>query len=311
MLSPQPGSGRSRGFTLIELLVVIAIIAILIGLLLPAVQKVREAAARAKCANNLKQLVIAQHTYQDSNGNLPPGWLTTNTVQPNPGWGWGTLILPYIEQQPLFNQLNPNLTGTVAMPGAKTSPLFTQTIPTYVCPTDTGPAINGSMNTGTNNGYAKSNYVINREVNGPDVNNRPAPMAIQKIPDGSSNTILIGERENRWTTGAVWPGRTNTTASFEGRPGQRMNGKMGNGVTPPSLPQDPFAGTNNCARLSWGSLHPGGANFALADGSVRFIRENIETAQDQDWCALPASTQNFLYQNLTHPADGFPLRGDF
>lgn len=164
---------------------------------------------------------------------------------------------------------------------------------------------------GTNNGYAKSNYVINREVLGPDVSNRPVPIALQHIVDGTSNTILAGERENRWTTGAIWAGRSSTTASFEGRPGPRMNGRMGNGTTPPPLPMDPFAGANNCARLSWGSQHTGGANFLLADGGVRFIQQNIDTAQDVDWCAFPASSQNFTYQNLTHPADGKSVRGDY
>jgi prepilin-type N-terminal cleavage/methylation domain-containing protein/prepilin-type processing-associated H-X9-DG protein len=308
-------SSRQRGFTLIELLVVIAIIAILIGLLLPAVQKVREAAARMTCANNLKQIGLAMHMYQDSNTNLPTGWVTTRTAQPNPGWGWGTLILPYIEQQALYRTLNPDVTGATGMPAAATLyngvPLLQGTIKTYICPTDVGLPINGSMNTGTNQGYGKSNYVINREVTGPDVNSLPVPKAVQQITDGSSNTILVGERENKWTTGAIWAGRVNSTASFEGRPGLRMNGRMGDGIHAPPLPQDPFSGANNCARLSWGSLHTGGANFLFADGSVHFLRENIETAPNDDWCAFPASDQNFLYQNLTHPSDGNPLRGDF
>src|SRR5437868_1432587 len=100
-----------RGFTLIELLVVIAIIAILIGLLLPAVQKVREAAARTKCRNNLKQIGLAMLNYHDVKGLFPPGYMATNpgpgmADDHGPGWGWAALILPYVEQDALFKQIN-------------------------------------------------------------------------------------------------------------------------------------------------------------------------------------------------------------
>src|SRR5437763_2555801 len=151
--------GARAAFTLIELLVVIAIIAILIGLLVPAVQKVREAAARSQCQNNLKQIGLGMHMYQDTRKSLPPGWVVSTASQPSPYWSWSCVILPYIEQSALYNTIAPNLNppaGTAALPGSPASAVLTTPIPIYMCPSDTNLQINAQFGN-----YGKINYVCN------------------------------------------------------------------------------------------------------------------------------------------------------
>jgi prepilin-type N-terminal cleavage/methylation domain-containing protein/prepilin-type processing-associated H-X9-DG protein len=360
-----------RAFTLIELLVVIAIIAVLIGLLLPAVQKIRAAAARMQCANNLKQMALAFHNYQDVNKTLPVGWLTgrngagfnttgCNTAGvPCPGWAWSLLILPYVEQQNLYQLFNPDTatpgppfgaanplpailgTANIVVNGTTISPATFQTsLKLYLCPSDNSQTLNpyfGSPSGATNGNYAKNNYIINRYVCGPDaawdatdfnngvvVSYKNNPYAIERIPDGSSNTIMIGERDTVYNVGALaYIRHSTTTASFEGRPGAGINPR------PDNPNQGGYAANNNCNgcpkahylsndgdRLAFSSLHPGGCNFAFCDGSVHFISNSISsdpignTAQypidshfQTNW---PAYTLNLL----CIANDGFPLAGD-
>jgi len=295
----RDNTGRNRiAFTLIELLVVIAIIAILIGLLLPAVQKVREAAARMKCQNNLKQIGIAMHMYNDQFNKLPAGWVTTNANQPSPGWSWGLLLLPNLEQGALYNQLNPDL----ATPNGPTVNTLTQTpLPAFRCPSDSGQNTNGVLEN-----YASSNYTVNREVHGPDGSNKPAALAVQNIQDGSSNTILVGERDMVRNIGAIWPARSSvTSASFEGRPGRGIN------IAYPGTPPPP-TGAGSCERFGWTSPHTGGVNMLFGDGSVRFVSQSIDADQSADACAYPAAqaapgTSGFTLQKLVHPNDGLPV----
>src|SRR5271166_4316121 len=150
----EPIRPARSAFTLIELLVVIAIIAILIGLLLPAVQKVREAAARTKCTNNLKQIGLAMQNYHTSNGYFPPAFGKTPT-QPESNWAWGTYLLPYVEQGTVYSALAPDTTPAPTAP----TPNTMLSLSIYVCPSDAGGPINKNLD-----GFAKSNYVVSEQV---------------------------------------------------------------------------------------------------------------------------------------------------
>jgi prepilin-type N-terminal cleavage/methylation domain-containing protein len=310
---PRTGRYPRKAFTLIELLVVIAIIAILIGLLLPAVQKVREAAARTKCANNLKQLALGCHNFHDTNGRLPDSMVYPLGSSSDESWAWGTLILPYVEQGNLYNQLNPILNPANRAPKS-TNPLAQVPLSVFRCPSD---PYTSTLNVWFDN-YSMSNYVINRAVVGPGdgtvggTTGTPFNRALIQITDGTSNTILIGERDGFRTFAAVWIakayGADDSTASVEGRPGRGMNVPyQAGGPFPPSAGANPFC----CAqRLEWSSMHSSVVGFAFADASVHFLSQGIDADPSDSWDNSNWATQrNFTLQNLYWPTDGRVVNG--
>jgi prepilin-type N-terminal cleavage/methylation domain-containing protein len=319
-------SRRCSGFTLIELLVVIAIIAILIGLLLPAVQKVREAAARMKCANNLKQLALGCHNYHDAIGQFPSAGRQDYTgvrdaaaltaSAPVQRWGWLYQVLPYIEQ-PAVHVLTLD------------SQVRTSTISTFNCPSRRAPTVIGALVLNDYAGNAGITWCPANEASTwtgtiiPGwVNNggwQPvARVTIPAISDGTSNTLLLGEKfvaTNHYTTGSEWGdneswangnswGRTRNAIH---QPRQDQPASTATQEVP--APNASAAGINGrCGPWGlgspangggyydyWGSPHPSGFNAALADGSIRSIRYALPLATLQ---ALSARADGQVITNL-------------
>ncbi|WP_169980093.1 DUF1559 domain-containing protein [Tautonia rosea] len=313
---PRSRRGPRRGFTLIELLVVIAIIGVLIALLLPAVQSAREAARRAQCTNNMKQMALAAHNYVDSWQRLPsgmrwgwipgrPGWVTS-LHGPMPGF------LPYVEQTALANAINYDLN----MFDPVNLTIHGTSVSTFACPSDPTatelsvhnstayPRMAHTSYAGNGGLWPSNTYSLPPTAGFPSGLVHPqfgrvranslgifsvhSETTFAEIKDGLSNTIMFMEHANGilaertpaengdwgwWTSGAY--GDTQITAMYPINAHKKM---------PRFAPANAWADAHIMAASSF---HPGGANFAMADGSVKFIKETIDTWAIDQTTQLP------------------------
>jgi prepilin-type N-terminal cleavage/methylation domain-containing protein len=272
---------KRAGFTLIELLVVIAIIAILIGLLVPAVQKVREAAARTQCSDNLKNLGLAVHNYASTyNGKLPAVSTAINSTPPG-GYNGGIFftLLPYIEQGPLYTKgmVNPASPWAQTVTGVSgVAPVCAQIVPVYLCPSDF--TVNGGFPSNRGQDYAASSYSANYVLFGASIsgNARLPKFKIGNMPAGTSNVVMLAEKMGGCTSdyGALWafPG-----PAFGGNQYCPLFANSGGLPLTINWAQPPQFGITQpqCDFGRATALHTGSCQVCLADGSVRGVSSGI------------------------------------
>ena len=269
-----------RAFTLIELLVVIAIIAVLIALLLPAVQQAREAARRTQCRNNMHQIGLALHNYHDTHGMFPPGAvnksystsITRDHVEAGQSTTWMTLILPFIDETALYNAYNFDLW---CWDGANRNTVAKAMLQQYSCPSNSTPVLlnsvastdyagcGGSCDSKNDYGcvwYAGEGWGVYPYERG--ILFRRSTVQVRDIRDGTSNTLMVGER-------CAVPGESNSWGWAEAW-------YSGNSVIRCTAPLQGGINSNLLCAYCFRSMHEGGAFFCFADGTVKFLSENID-----------------------------------
>ena len=282
---------RRRGFTLVELLVVIAIMGLLIGLLLPAVQKIRDAANLLSCKNNLKQIGLAMQNYHDTIGSFPVGYYDPTPwpqLDNGPGWGWGALLLPFLEQENLYRQINFKL--DVGDPANAT--IRTTYLKFFICPSNPSPETTFTVTDGGSNTWelAFGSYVACNGNDGVDDFTTPPHTGpfirsikgfrAADIPDGLSSTMFVGDRTSRLSYSTWVGGPTGALNPFLLAPGN-----FGAEVTllmchaGPTGPNTPGVFDAD----STASPHRIGVPFVFGDGSVHFLTNGIDI---NTWMAL-------------------------